>query len=409
MNYGSSGFTVKMYLTTKDTKSTKFGVFRIRNLRALRGEQNKPNPTHYPYKSRKYLTSRFWLVCAIAGFIVTPSPRLVAEAAELAKGMTLDAIVQGAKREGKLSWSTNLEEHEVRELHKVFQQEYPFIKINYKRIMGGEQQQRILSEMQAGLFPFDLMSIETEASDEFEKLNYLIDPVDWQKIFGMDARMVHPKGYAVSVGNNPAGIFYNKKAVPKERVPKTWADCYNPYFMNKMSVDVRPVHMLSVMYGYGMDWTLDFAKKLAANKPKWFRGNSLAVTMVASGEVILSCPASHGSWYRAALGKPDYPVGFVYPEGPIVASREILLTPMKGAPNPNAALLMTGWVASKGVKYLRTGRDSLFHPESELGAQIKKMGRQLKVADWDTAIRSEELMDKILQVWGFPKPERKGG
>jgi len=33
---------------------------------------------------------------------------------------------------------------------------------------------------------------------------------------------------------------------------------------------------------------------------------------------------------------------------------------------------MTGWVASKGVKYLRTGRESIFHPETELGAQIKK-------------------------------------
>jgi hypothetical protein len=77
--------------------------------------------------------------------------------------------------------------------------------------------------------------------------------------------------------------------------------------------------------------------------------------------------------------------------------------------NPNAALLMTGWVATKGVRYLRTGRESIFHPESELGAHIKKMGRPLKVADWDTAIRTEELMRKILEVWGFPKPEKKGG
>jgi hypothetical protein len=37
------------------------------------------------------------------------------------------------------------------------------------------------------------------------------------------------------------------------------------------------------------------------------------------------------------------------------------------------------------------------------------MGRPLKVTDWDTAIRTEELMRKILEVWGFPKPERKGG
>jgi iron(III) transport system substrate-binding protein len=342
------------------------------------------------------------LVCLLCGATNAP-------AAELSKGLTLDAIVQGAKKEGKLSWSTNLEEHEVRELHKAFQNEFPFLKINYKRIMGGEQRQRILSEMQAGLFPYDLMSIEEEATDEFQKLGFLIDPVNWQKIFNLDQRMVHPKGFAVSVGNNPAGIYYNNKQVPKDRVPKTWADCYNPYFMNKMSVDVRPTHMVSVMYGYGEDWTLDYAKKLLANKPKWFRGNSLAVTMVASGEVILSCPASHGSWYRASQGKTNYPVSFVFPEGPIVASREILLSPLKGGANPNAALLMTGWVATKGVRYLRTGRESIFHPESELGAQIKKMGRPLKVADWDTAIRSEELKRKILEVWGFPKPERKGG
>ena len=355
------------------------------------------------------MTFRRLLFNGVACLIVMGLANVVAQAAEVTKGATLDSIVQGAKREGKLSWASNLEEHEVREMHKVFQQEYPFIKINYKRVMGGEQSQRILSEMQAGMFPYDLMSIGEEAVGEFQKLGFLSDPVDWHKLFGMDRRMIHPKGFAVSVGNNPAGIYYNKKEVPKDRVPKTWADCYNPYFMNKFSVDVRPAHMLSIMDGYGQEWTLDYARKLLANKPKWFRGNSLAVTMVASGEVVLSCPASHGSWYRASQGKADFPVGFVFPEGPIVASREVLLSPLKGGSNPNAAVLMTGWVASKGVKYLRTGRESIFHPETELGAQVKKMGRQIKVADWETAINSQELMRKILEVWGFPKPERRGG
>jgi hypothetical protein len=39
---------------------------------------------------------------------------------------------------------------------------------------------------------------------------------------------------------------------------------------------------------------------------------------------------------------------------------------------------MTGWVATNGVKYLRTGRESIFHPESELGAQIQKNGQAPK-------------------------------
>ena len=156
--------------------------------------------------------------------------------------------MQGAKKEGRLSWSTNLEEPEVRELHKAFQKEFPFLKINYKRVMDGEQRQRILAEMQAGLFPYDLMSIEEEAMNEFQKLGFLVDPVNWQKIFGLDQRMVHPKGFAVSVGNNPAGIYYNNKLVPQDQVPQRWADCYNPYFMGKMfRSHGRPTALFSLL------------------------------------------------------------------------------------------------------------------------------------------------------------------
>src|SRR4030095_2361265 len=153
----------------------------------------------------------FWRIAACVNALVVfaAGGTTNARAADAAKGLTLNSIVQGAKREGKLSWSTNLEEHEVREMHKAFQKEFPYNKINYKRIMGGEQRQRILSEMQAGLFPYDLMSVEDEAPDDFQNLGFLIDPVNWQKIFAMDQRMVHPLGFAVSVGNNPAGIYYN--------------------------------------------------------------------------------------------------------------------------------------------------------------------------------------------------------
>ena len=351
----------------------------------------------------------YTLAAAIAWLLHAVAPA-VAIAAQAGKGPTLETILQGAKQEGKLSWTSNLEEHEVRELNKAFQQEYPFItSINYKRVMGGEQQQRVMSEMQAGIFPYDLMSVEAEVSDDFQKMGVIGGAVDWQRLFGVDPRMVHPQGFSVSVGNNPAVIYYNKNLVPKEHIPKTWADCYNPYFMGKVILDVRPAHMLSLIPAYGEEWVIDYARKLLANKPKWMRGNSLGTTMVAAGEVPLSCPASHGSWYRASLGKTNYPVGVVFPEGPVVASRELMMTPIKGAANPNASVLMTGWIARTGVKYLHTGRESIFHPESELGAEIKRMKRDIKVISWDMSLKAEDYMRKILEVWGFPKPERSGG
>ena len=58
LKIGSSGFSVKMFLTTKDTKSAKGKVLIIRKhriLRAFRGEQCKLNLAHYPDKSLKNL------------------------------------------------------------------------------------------------------------------------------------------------------------------------------------------------------------------------------------------------------------------------------------------------------------------------------------------------------------------
>jgi len=48
--------------------------------------------------------------------------------------------------------------------------------------------------------------------------------------------MVHPEGIAVSVITNPAVIAYNKNLVPKQHVPKSWADCYDPFFKGKLAV-----------------------------------------------------------------------------------------------------------------------------------------------------------------------------
>jgi iron(III) transport system substrate-binding protein len=323
------------------------------------------------------------------------------------KTPTMESIIQGAKKEGKVSWGTNLDESEVKELNKAFQKEYPFIKrVDYSRLRGAEEHERTISEMQAGIFTYDVVSVQEELISRYEKVGFLIPPVDWSGLFGVDPRMLHPQRFGVVTGSNPAGITYNKSKVPKEQIPKRWSDCYNPFFKGRLAVDVRPIHMLSIMAGYGEEWTLDFAKKLAANKPRWMRGQTAADTLLAAGELLISCPASHGSWYRQVSQNPNFPVGFVFPEGPIVSQQGLLLAPMKGSGSPNAALLLTGWTGSKGVTYLDTGRESIFHPGTKLGAEFKRMGREVKVQSWELIADTDRKINKILEVWGFPKPSK---
>jgi ABC-type Fe3+ transport system substrate-binding protein len=358
-----------------------------------------------PESSRRILmTTPKGMTMALLLYIMAGVVASFIPAVQAADKLTLEKIVAGATKEGKISWGTNLDEKEVVKLNEAFQKEYPFVKeISYSRARGGEAAERVLSEMQAGTFTYDLIHIEEERTGRYKDLGFLIDPVDWRDLFGVDKRMIHPEGFGVSVGNNPAGIAYSVKKVPKERVPKRWSDCYDPFFKGKLSVDVRPDHMISVWNGYGEEWTMDFAKKLKANDPRWIRGNTQATLLLAAGEMLISCPASRGSWYRQASRKQNFPVGFVLPEGPILAGRDLLLSPMKGAGSPYTSILLTGWIAAKGVTYLDTGRDSLFHPGTKLGKELKETNREIKVQSWDSVKTSAERQQKILELWGFPK------
>ncbi|MGH7846304.1 MAG: ABC transporter substrate-binding protein [Candidatus Binatia bacterium] len=347
------------------------------------------------------------IIVAFLFFVVAGMVPAFIPAVKAADKLTMEAIIAGAKKEGKISWGTNLLEHEVVKLNEAFQKEYPFVKkIAYSRARGGEAAERVLSEMQAGTYPYDLIHIQEELTDRYRDLGFLMDPIDWKGLFGVDKRMIHPAGFGVSVGNNPAGIAYSIRKVPKERVPTKWSDCYDPFFKGKLSVDVRPDHMISVWEGYGKEWTLDFAKKLKANDPRWIRGNTQATLLLAAGEILISCPASRGSWYRQASAKKNFPVGFVLPEGPIVAGRDLLLSPMKGAGSPYTSILLTGWIAAKGVTYLDTGRESLLHPGTKLGKELKEKNSEIKVQSWDSVKTSAERQQQILAVYGFPKPSK---
>jgi hypothetical protein len=75
----------------------------------------------------------FSLVICLLAVSVLCGRVAMSEAAE-AK-LSMDSILQGARREGKLSWASNLVDEEVAALNKAFQKEFPFIKsVEYARM-----------------------------------------------------------------------------------------------------------------------------------------------------------------------------------------------------------------------------------------------------------------------------------
>ena len=104
-----------------------------------------------PRLSKKLLVST--LVLGITFATVTlPSARAasVEEIALLNKPDRQKILVEGAKKEGKISWYTSLiVDQVVRPVTAAFEKEYPFIQVEFFRANSERIVQRMFSEYQA--------------------------------------------------------------------------------------------------------------------------------------------------------------------------------------------------------------------------------------------------------------------
>jgi spermidine/putrescine-binding protein len=140
----------------------------------------------------------------------------------------MNAIIEGAKKEGKVSWGSYLDDAEVGDLNKAFQKEFPFVKVEYTRLRPPYE--RLLLEMQAGTFPYDTFAIRPNLIGQHRQLGYLIDPIDWKSIFSVDPRMVHPEGIAVSVITKSRGYRLQQKSRSQAARPQELGRLLRPFF-----------------------------------------------------------------------------------------------------------------------------------------------------------------------------------
>jgi len=77
---------------------------------------------------------------------------------------------------------------------------------------------------------------------------------------------------------------------------------------------------------------------------------------------------------------------------------------IKGSPNPNAALLLAGWLAGPdGQKaYDQVGRGSPFVKDSVKWKLIQKWGSKTIFEGWDRPQYEPGMIKKIVATWGFP-------
>ncbi|MGH7845100.1 MAG: ABC transporter substrate-binding protein [Candidatus Binatia bacterium] len=356
----------------------------------------------------------------LVGHAVAASPTLLKAKKEAeAKGYiffaTHDEIVAAAKKEGKLRVITGLETPNFQPLINGFKQKYPFItEIQVEEIHGSpEAHQKILLEIKAGQAQgWDITHTYLDFVAAYIPLLMKHDILGMAQhgVLKIDPRMVYPvERNLVSATTVLTVVPYNKKLISDDKVPAKWEDFLKPEFKGKKFVlDIRPVQVAGLVPAWGLEKTLDFARKLAAQEPVWGRGATRMTTAVAAGEYSLYVGSNFGSINRAMRKDPTgnltYKIIEPAPARTVNHANGILNT----AAHPCAALLWHEFLASSEgqaiIDKYEPLKGSVFSPSSAL-TQVTR-GKELSVIGWDHFTKFEEYSAQIVEAFGFPKADK---
>jgi iron(III) transport system substrate-binding protein len=313
------------------------------------------------------------------------------------------ALIQAAKKEGKVVWYTSLAIPSSTAIAHAFRTKYTGIEVEVHRTGSQRVLQRVMQEAPAGIKNVDV--IHTSDAGHFVLL----------KEKGMLMKYV-PKGAEVF----PAGfkdkdgfyfgmratlsvIAHNPKLVPEKDAPQTWKDLLNPKWKGKM-VTAHPgysgiimTHVLALVNLYGWDYFRDLAKNSlhivqSANDP---------AGVVASGERPVGVNGAEYFYYKTQ--KQGNPIRIVYPkEGvPLVVSPVAIA---KDAPHPNGAKLFSEFIFAKESQQLLADKEGLYtgHPEVTYPADKPKL-KDLKLLSADPdelEKRGAEIKKRFVEFFG---------
>ena len=322
-----------------------------------------------------------------------------------------EEIVSKAKQEGKLRVHVSLSAETLKALAEGFTKKYPFIDANADELRGNEAYVRILHELKAGLLKgLDVTNLIFDYYNEYipHQKKFDILGMAQQKMLEIPIQVIDPVNRnIVAVGSSIQVVAYNKKLVAPEKIPDAWEGFLNPEFAGKkFAIDLRPKDVVGLVPVWGLEKTLDYARKLAAQKPVWTRGGTRMVTAVMAGEQAIFLGPNFHSVLRAKNKDPADVLAYKLPE-PVPVLLSEAQSVINTAEHPYAALLWLEFITSpEGQKILdKYGpyAASAFLPGTAQEQAIK--GRKISVADWQHFSKMQEYEKKVIEAFGFPKAD----
>jgi len=342
----------------------------------------------------KKLLKRFAGLCL--GLMVTMGwPNLTVAA-------PLDDLVAGAKKEGVIEFygPSTLGPEGAQALAAGFNKKYGLnIKLNFSPSGNMTRDTAKIVGMSASGQPpeWDIMVV-TDAHHGSLWLRKLHDAYDYVGVGVPKDRVEYDKG-TVSVANQFALPTYNSKLVAAKDVPKKWEDLLDPKWKGKLGVINSTHHWGRLAAGpWGEEKTIDFVKKLSAQKPLLTRAGEMAQRLVL-GEVLVSATLQDSQLHESE--KSGAPLAFADQVQPVI-SPEYHVGVLKNAPHPNVGHLFVIFMASPEVQVIwkkHTGHSSAYVPGTD--AYKFAQGKQVVYMKQDQAAKVDKISRQIGKILGF--------
>ena len=321
---------------------------------------------------------------------------------------SLEKIVEGAKKEGKLKVGLTVRWEEAgkpgaKKFVEVFQTRYPFLKVEYERVGGSRERERVLTELAAGRVSYDVTVLsETQVPTALQA--NVTEKVDW-KALGVTAQHVHPDGFGVNYRSQLYGIAYNRSSFQTTSGENSPGRIARRPSGKKRSRWIRD----RVIWKFFGNRICGDAKKLwrtraelAANQTIFERDRTGAMTKLALGEYAIDCGSFYSTYYEHTRSGRVERIGFTLAEPIPVNLGDVVFIP-RGAAHPNGAKLWIAWsLSEEGQKLLDEveGNGSPLIP----GTQTAKLVKGKKAAWYEPQYRAkaEEILKEILEAIGLP-------
>jgi iron(III) transport system substrate-binding protein len=220
-----------------------------------------------------------------------------------------------------------------------FAKRFPGIDIQFTADLQGAT--KIIAEARAGRHSVDVWTFAIGGMIEVQKRD-LLAKEDWAR-YGIDQSNVFFDGQAVATHNFVYSSIYAKQYVKAADLPKTWNDFLDPKWKGKL---VAQSFLLPRMMGFfALAWSPERAEqwgRALIDDQKTLIINTPSESYLKSGERVMAVGESISLAYQYQADGVD--VGYLTLD--LVPAGQFVVTVLKDAPHPNAALLLAAWLAS---------------------------------------------------------------